>query len=222
VLVLCYHAVSDDWDDPLAVPVRDFERQVRWLQARGRRLHVTFDDAYTSARAGLAVLERLGVPATVVVCTDFAEDGAPLEIPELTGEPVAELATLSWAELRELADRGVGVGSHTRSHAHLTRLDDAGLARELHGSRARIEAELDRPCTQLAYPFGEEDQRVRAAARAAGYECAFALPGRSRPRDPFALPRVGVYRRDTPLRLTAKAALVHGPVGRLRREAVRA
>jgi peptidoglycan/xylan/chitin deacetylase (PgdA/CDA1 family) len=226
--------VSERWQDPLSVPPPELERQVRRLLARGLRpcraadlpgagprgFHVTFDDAYVSARAGLAALERLDVPASVYVCTEYADGGTPLAIPELAGEArrrPEELATFSWPELCDLADRGVDIGSHTCSHPHLMRLGDAELARELAESRARIEEQLRRPCTLLAYPYGEQDARVRTAARAAGYGLAFALPGRGRPLDPFALPRVGVYRGDTPLRVAAKAALVHGPVGRLRR-----
>jgi peptidoglycan/xylan/chitin deacetylase (PgdA/CDA1 family) len=192
----------------------------RAARAGPRALHATFDDAYVSVREGVTVLERLGVPASVYVCTDYAETGAPLAVPELAAaarDRPGELATLAWPELRELAERGVEIGSHTCSHAHLTRLGDAALARELTASRARLEDELGRPCALLAYPYGEQDARVRAAARAAGYRLAFALPGRARPLDPLALPRVGVYRGDTPLRVAAKAALVHGPAGRLRR-----
>ena len=78
-LVLCYHAVSDEWDHLLAVRPRAFERQLTSLLRRGYRpvgasealagqgrlLHVTFDDAYRNIAAALEILERLGVPATV-------------------------------------------------------------------------------------------------------------------------------------------------------------
>ena len=36
-LVLCYHAVSDRWPDPLAVPARVLVTQVRRLLGRGLR-----------------------------------------------------------------------------------------------------------------------------------------------------------------------------------------
>ena len=36
-LVLCYHAVSDRWPDPLAVPARVLLEQVRRLLGRGLR-----------------------------------------------------------------------------------------------------------------------------------------------------------------------------------------
>jgi peptidoglycan/xylan/chitin deacetylase (PgdA/CDA1 family) len=234
-LVLCYHAVSDRWPHLLAVPAETIERQVRsllrrgfrpatareTLEGRGRLLHVTFDDAFRSVNRALPALERLGVPATVFASTAYAAEGASFDVPELAAEAAAfpdELATMAWDELRELVERGVEVGSHTRSHPHLTRCSDHELERELRGAREELESQLRRPCTLIAYPYGEHDGRVRAAARAAGYEAAFALPGRVSPLDPFALPRVGIYRRDSMLRATLKtSALVRRPVAALRR-----
>jgi peptidoglycan/xylan/chitin deacetylase (PgdA/CDA1 family) len=224
-LVLCYHAVSDSWSDELAVPARQLESQLTSLLRRGyrpttagevlcgraRSLHVTFDDAYENVRNGLEVLERLRIPATVFACTEYAETGRPLDVPELAAEAAAhpqEMATMSWEELRDLSNRGVEIGSHTVTHPHLTRLSDAELDQELRSSRSQLEDELGKPCPYLAYPYGENDERVREAARRAGYGAAFALrESFSRP-DLFALPRVDLYRRDTRLRAWLKTSLL--------------
>jgi peptidoglycan/xylan/chitin deacetylase (PgdA/CDA1 family) len=213
-LTLMYHAVSDGLDDALAVRVADFERQLADFSTAGfrgatatqilerpgdrRLLHLTFDDAYASVRNALPALRRHRVPATVFVCTNLADGGKPLAIPEL--DRVAsrdELRTLTWDELRELvSDDLVEVGSHTTSHAHLTQLSDAELGRELRDSRVAIGDNLGRPPDFLAYPFGEEDRRVRRATRAAGYTAAFAVPGTSIRLDPFRLPRTGLWRDE--------------------------
>jgi hypothetical protein len=55
-----------------------------------------------------------------------------------------------------------------------------------------LESLLGRPVPFLAYPFGRHDERVRRAARQAGYEHAFSLPDVPEAADPHALPRVGV------------------------------
>ena len=220
-LVLCYHAVSDSWPDRLTVGPEMLERQLRSLLRRryrpagadsvlggsGKLLHVTFDDAYRSVAKAMPVLERLRVPATVFACTSFADDGRVLDVPELALEAAKypdELATMSWDELESLVERGIEVGSHTVTHAHLTRLSDADLKKELQESRERLEARLGRPCRYLAYPYGEEDARVRASARAAGYVAAFGLPGSEKPVDRYSVPRIGVWRSDNLLRFTIK------------------
>ncbi len=233
-LVLCYHAVSDRWRHTLAVSPKALEDQVRIVlrlryrpvsasevvSGRGRLLHVTFDDAFRSILIVLPALERLHVPVTVFACSELANGG--LQFPVLTpaddGKTTdADLRTLDWDGLRELADRGVEVGSHTVSHPWLTSLADAELGRELRESRARCEAELGRPCRFLAYPYGDHDARVRAAAKTAGYDAAFALPGRARPFDQFGIPRVGVYPKDRLVRFALKAPVARRPIGALRR-----
>jgi len=226
--VLAYHAVSDEWRHALAISRSMLLRHVRLLLARrfepvtleqalsrrGRLFHVSFDDAFRSVATVLGDLRRLGVPVTVFACSALAEDGAPLDVPELSGELAShrdELLTMDWQSLREIADGGVAIGSHTMSHPHLTAVSDAQLERELRESRERFEAELSTPCTFLSYPYGEQDARVRAAARAAGYRAAVALPGIERPLNRFAFPRVGIYRRDGVARATVKTSALRRP-----------
>jgi peptidoglycan/xylan/chitin deacetylase (PgdA/CDA1 family) len=119
---------------------------------------------------------------------------------------------MAFPQLRELAARGVEIGSHTVTHAHLPQLSDAKLRREMRESRERLEDELGRPCRYLAYPFGEDDARVHAAARDAGYSAAYTLSGPRRPVDLHALPRVDVYRADGRARFAAKVSPLHGPL----------
>jgi peptidoglycan/xylan/chitin deacetylase (PgdA/CDA1 family) len=193
-LVLCYHAVSPTWEHRLSIHPDLLLRQVRAL-SRFRQVHVTFDDAFRSAGTVFPDLERLGLPVQIFVCTKYALVGAPLTIPELAGDDPEQLATMNWDELREQAARGVAIGSHAVSHPHLTTLSEDDLRRELNESKEEIEDRLGRSCEDLAYPYGEHDQRVRAGARAAGYRRAYALRG-SR-SDAYAAPRLDLYRRHT-------------------------
>ena len=203
-LVLCYHAVSPTWEHRLSIQPDLLLRQVRAL-SRFRTVHATFDDAFRSAATVFPALERLGVSIQIFVCTRYARAGAPLSISELAGDDPVQLATMSWDELREHADRGVRIGSHAVSHPHLTRLSDNELRRELEDSKAEIEAELGRRCPELAYPYGEHDARVRATTQAAGYDRAYALGGRK--GDPYALPRADLYRRHTVPRALIRALM---------------
>jgi peptidoglycan/xylan/chitin deacetylase (PgdA/CDA1 family) len=230
-LVLCYHAVSDGWDHALALRPAAFERQVQSLLERGfrpvdageavagsgRLLHVTFDDAYTSISGALDLLERLGVPATIFAATAFADEGRPLDVPELAADALAhpdELETMDWDELRALAERGFEIGSHTVSHPHLARLTEAEIDRELGESRARCEDQLGRPCRFLAYPYGEHDARVKALAERAGYDAAFTLHGTRERPGRYSIRRAHVYRRDSLLRATLKTSFVARPAYR--------
>ena len=226
-LVLCYHAVSEDWHASLAVEPAALETQVTRLLVNGyagvtfteavrepasrRRVAVTFDDAFASVlELGKPILDRLGVPATVFAVTDFADSGAPLEwdgIDDWKGGPFDhELRGLDWAQLRALADEGWEIGSHTCDHPHLPRCSDAELDRQMVASRAACERGMQRPCTSIAYPYGDMDGRVAAAAGRAGYEAGAALPARWYRAEPLAYPRVGVYHFDHERRFTLKTS----------------
>jgi peptidoglycan/xylan/chitin deacetylase (PgdA/CDA1 family) len=232
-VTLCYHAVSDVWEHLLSVSPASFERQLRLMLAlryrpasaaevaggRGRLFHVTFDDAFQSVWNAVPTLERLGVRATIFVCTAFADEGRTFDVLELQSQAHAhpdELATLSWDAIAELAQRGFEVGSHTKTHPHLTALSDAELRTELDESREQLEEVLGSRCRFFAYPYGEHDERVRFAARRAGYEGAFALPGRAAPRDLFALPRVGMWRHTGLVRTAVKTSPISRTVAVVR------
>jgi peptidoglycan/xylan/chitin deacetylase (PgdA/CDA1 family) len=201
-LVLCYHAVSPTWEHRLCIPPDLLLRQVRAL-SRFWKVHVTFDDGFRSAATVFPELQRLGVSVQLFVCTKYALVGAPLTIPELAGDDPNELVTMNWDELREHAARGIAIGSHTVSHPHLTKVSDDELGRELIDSKQEIEDRLRRSCDDFAYPYGEHDARVRAAARAAGYGVAYALRGSK--SDPYAAPRLDLYRRHTVPRTLLRA-----------------
>jgi peptidoglycan/xylan/chitin deacetylase (PgdA/CDA1 family) len=219
VVILCYHAVSDEWPNVGAIGSAGLERQIGHLLHRGyrprtlseavaardRSLVVTFDDAFHSVlERGFPVLERLRVPATLFVPTDYAAEQRPLTWSTL-GQWVGtaheqELRCMSWANVRRLAGAGWEIGAHTCSHPDLSALASERATEELERSRAACEEALQRPCTALAYPFGAHDDRVVELTRAAGYELAVTLGTRLLgPRvrsDPLQLSREGIY-RDT-------------------------
>src|SRR3954451_5696930 len=194
----------------MSVTPERFEQQLRLLVGRGyrgatfaeaataapyrRTLAVTFDDGLRSVlERAFPLLEQLGLPATVFVPTDLVGVKEPLSWGGVErwggGSYEQELHPLDWDELRRLHAAGWEIGSHTRTHARLTPLDDALLADELAGSRERLSAELGAPCRTLAYPFGEADERVIAAAGAAGYDAACGLPTSFRRTCALAWPR---------------------------------
>ncbi|MEA2361939.1 MAG: hypothetical protein QOD71_1084 [Thermoleophilaceae bacterium] len=227
VLVLCYHAVSPRFPAALSVTPEAFERQLHLLsragyrgatfeeavRARsGRTVAITFDDAYLSVlELAKPLLDEAGFPATVYAPTAY------LDTPErplawggieqwLGGEHEQELLPMSWDQLGGLAEAGWEIGSHTRTHPHLTTLDDETLLEELLRSREEVERRLGRPCPTLAYPYGDHDERVVEAAGAAGYSAAGTLPARLHGERALAWPRVGIYHGDDERRFRMKAS----------------
>lgn len=175
-----------------------------------RILVVTFDDAHSSVwEHARQPMERLGIPGTVYAPTDYVGAGRLMGWDGydtwLGTEHEAELAPMSWRQLRELAAAGWEVGSHTCSHPRLSQLDDGAIAAELEDSRRICEEESGRPCHSIAYPYSDYDERVVRAAAAAGYRFAVSVPRDPQPPLPFEWPRVGAYHGEDARRVRMRA-----------------
>lgn len=235
-LVLCYHAVSDQWPASLSVRPERFRAQLEFLVRSGYRgatftqavtdppagkvLAVTFDDNYRSVvRLAHPIMERFGLPGTVFVPTTYVGTEQPMSWSGLeqwlgsAHEP--ELVAASWPELQELQQAGWEIGAHTRTHPHLTQIDEAVMHDELAGSRSDVEAQVDGSCTSLAYPYGDHDARVVEAAANAGFHVAAALPTRwyspsplrwPHHPEPLRWPRVYISNRDDMRRFRLKVS----------------
>lgn len=103
---------------------------------------------------------------------------------------------MTWEEVEEMSRDGIAFGSHTRSHANLTRLDGAALAAELRESLDALRARRINHVPVLAYPNGNCNRDVTRAAQAAGYRAAVTVRRgleRSFPLDRFRLKRISVH-----------------------------
>lgn len=222
VLVLCYHGVSDTWRAPTTVAPAALEEQLADLLRRGyrgatlsqaltnppasRTLAVTFDDAHASVgELAAPILAGLGLPGTVYVPTDFPDSGRPMGWEGydmwLGTEHEPELACMGWERLGELHEAGWEIGSHTRSHPRLPRLEEEQIREELNESRRVCEERIPAPCLSFAYPYGDFDERAVLAARDAGYRFAVTIPRQPVMPLPLRWPRVGVYQGETARRL---------------------
>jgi glycosyltransferase involved in cell wall biosynthesis/peptidoglycan/xylan/chitin deacetylase (PgdA/CDA1 family) len=236
IRVLCYHSISDLAGQPVleeyGIPPDEFRKQ---LEALGRRfrfvdaaefacflrggglprrpLLLTFDDCYEDlVDNALAVLVDRGVPAVAFAVTSRL--GGTNDWDADIGAPQLRLADSDG--LLALSRNGVAVGSHSRTHAMLNRLEPGPLADELAGSAADLGAVgLERPFF-LAYPHGEHDEEVRRASALAGYEAAFTVEaGVARPDgDSFAIPRIEILRSHSGLRFLWRVVTA----GRLHRD----
>jgi peptidoglycan/xylan/chitin deacetylase (PgdA/CDA1 family) len=201
VTVLAWHTISDA-EAPTAVPSRRFDAQLDLLADMGLRVvslaeaardsgtgvALTFDDGhldtYTTA---YPLLSRRGLTATVYVATGYVSTERWFE---------ASGRAVTWAMLRELADAGWTIGSHSVSHRRLVELGEKELTRELADSRAALEDGLGLGCRHFCAPYGAMDQRVLDAARASGYRtAALSIPARYPLGDERGVVyRSGVYR----------------------------
>ena len=210
-----YHAVGSRLaEDPygISISLENFQRQMEILASRQPaaviglnalrcssvfnetedgekklRVAVTFDDGYKdNLYIAAPVLLRLQIPFTVFITSSFIQTGSADYLNE--------------AELKELAALpGATIGSHGVTHCRLAECDDDTLRWELEESRRYLEDVTGKPVTALSYPHGSASDRVREAARQAGYVLAassFFDLNKTR-HDPLMLSRCEIVAQDS-------------------------
>jgi peptidoglycan/xylan/chitin deacetylase (PgdA/CDA1 family) len=121
----------------------------------------------------------------------------------IEAERLGRTLFMSWDAVREMAQAGMTIGSHTTRHAVLASLSEAAQRRELGGSRDRLGEALGSYPDMVAYPVGGTDAFTavtKRLAREVGYRAAFSYGGGlNRPSriDRFAIGRVPVDHAET-------------------------
>lgn len=219
--ILMYHAIARAADDPnrICVSPRSFEVQMRYLKRRGLRgvsmrellgaagtdranglVGLTFDDAYENfLYAAVPIMEKYGFSATV-----FAVGGMLGEDNSWDEQP--RMSLLGAEGLREVAERGMEVGSHGMSHIRLSGLPKPHLTEEIAESRRVLSDILDEEVTGFCYPYGSVDVAATRTARQAGYSYACACWMRVAD-NLYDLPRPPIWDMDGSFMLAAKLGL---------------
>jgi peptidoglycan/xylan/chitin deacetylase (PgdA/CDA1 family) len=212
-VILGYHGIADcprkDDEFMLQLPPAKFRAQLELMlsagyrfvtvaelarRAAGRRppaglAAISFDDAMRSVlTAALPILTELGILATVYAPTDWLGRRSPWIGPGGDGTIMTE------EELRRLAAAGWEVGTHTSTHADLSKLDYGACRREIDASCADLGTITGDRVQTLAYPFGRYGAPAIAAARDAGLRAAVATCSRS--WEPYELTRAMIGSAD--------------------------
>ena len=216
-----YHSIDQLDDDPnmLCTSPARFESHLLYLKKRNLRgvsmrelcramstgedeglVGLTFDDGYEDFLCtAVPIMESLGHSATVFVVAGIPEENAW----EHAFAPRPRLKLLDAEGVREVAERGMEVGSHSMTHARLSGARPESLEREVIDSRLALSEVLGSSVEGFCYPYGSLDSGAVRAARRAGYAyaCGWNTPVE---RSVYDLPRIPVSDRDGLPRFAAK------------------
>jgi peptidoglycan/xylan/chitin deacetylase (PgdA/CDA1 family) len=213
VPILSYHHFAENCKSNLCMPVRTFHQHLKYLKENGYRVItmgelveflryrraipkksviITIDDGYSSAyHIAYPILKQYGFTATLFVYADYVG--------------LSE-SSIDWDQLREMKANGFEVGSHTLSHADLTKkkddeTDQAYLERirkELVASKQIIDQEIQQNTMFLAYPYGRYNETILKLSDQAGYKIGVTAKRGGNPffADPLVLERSQILKTD--------------------------
>lgn len=170
--ILFYHRVADRVQNTWSIGCTRFEEQldligslgtfasldeIRQEQLSGTRdrlkIAITFDDGYSeNMDRAIPELLRRKIPCTYFVATDFVEYSQPFPHDIQRGYP---LSPNSKEEIRAIADLGIEIGGHTRSHLDLGQeWQTEKLRRELCDSRKKLQDWTGQSIEYFSFPYG--------------------------------------------------------------------
>lgn len=233
VTILCYH----DPEPGVAaahfrflsrsysvIPLRRF---LDWHQGKDREpmpakaLVVTFDDGHRNNYRLKDLLDRLGLPVTIFLCSGIVGTRRHYwwkanvnrdvvrrlkSLPD--DERIAQLSAQGFDENREYAERQalshdeivamrgrVDFQSHTRLHPILPQCSRERAIEEIASAKRELGARFGLGIYAIAYPNGDYCPRDIEIVKDAGYECALTLDAgfNTRKTNPFRLKRIAMY-----------------------------
>ncbi|MEO8217561.1 MAG: polysaccharide deacetylase family protein [Acidobacteriota bacterium] len=209
VPIITYHAIGDG-PSPLWTSISALRDQLEAFARAGlesvsisrlvagngaslpsRPIAITFDDGYESVLAARPILEDHGFTATLYVVSDHV--GKDNRWPGQPGN-VQTSALLDWEGISSLVASGWELGSHSRTHARLTALDDRALDEDLEGSLDEIGRRTGAAVPTFAFPYGATNERLRQRvdrfyAAAVGTRLGYVTDRSNH----FELPRIDAY-----------------------------
>jgi peptidoglycan/xylan/chitin deacetylase (PgdA/CDA1 family) len=142
-------------------------------------LTIAFDDgSETDLLEAAPLLCEIGFPAIFYIVSGF----------------VGQKSYLSSIQLRELANMGFEIGSHSMTHAFLTDIPEKQLHEELAGSKGQIEQIIGKSVDHFSCPGGRWNKEIAYLAREAGYRsmATSRIGVNSHLTDPFQLARIPI------------------------------
>lgn len=173
VFSVFYHRIAKSDPNPWSMDFATFKHQIRWMQERfdiismqeaQQRIDsgfndrpaivITFDDGYAeNCEEALPFLICEKIPVTYFVTTGNAVNALPFQHDVDLGRPLP-INTIE--SLRSIANAGIEIGAHTRTHPDLGSLEDPEkIFDEVVNATRDLEQAIGKKINYFAFPFGQ-------------------------------------------------------------------
>ncbi len=203
VPILCYHQIRDfrSTDGKIGkdyiVPVANFREQMKLLSDSGYH-SILPDQLYDYLATGKALPSK----PVMITFDDTRLDQYTAALPELNKYgfkgaffimtvSIGRPGYMNREQIKQLADEGHVIGSHTWNHENVKKYAEADWATQVDKPSKQLQEITGRPIEYFAYPFGLWNKNAIKNLKQHGFKSVFQLSDRRDTDDPlFSIRRI--------------------------------
>lgn len=151
IAVSCFY-IGGFGENATAVLSRKRELPIYSVQRADKKISISFDASWGGDKTMriLDILDEYDVKTTFFLVGIWVD-----KYPDL---------------VKEITSRGHEIGNHSNTHPHMSQLSESQITDELNKLSAKVEKLTGKPTSLFRPPYGDYNDRVILASRAAGYE----------------------------------------------------
>lgn len=190
VITSCADSGESFWTQQLNKIVEAYAHEKKAIAIPELNITYQLDSARDIERAALAIYKQLlPLPERMQYLKRLEEN---------LGIPVKQTKMMQWADISDSQKHGICFGSHTHTHANLTKLSQKDLDFELRHSASLLQQHIKaQEYFPLAFPNGMFNDTVVSAAKNVGYDVMFSTESKAYTPQMFPIfPRFSLYHQQ--------------------------
>jgi len=164
--IFSYHSIGDD-KCPLSTDTKDFEKHLIYLKKNNyksiffgevsssnkRNFIMTFDDGYKDLISNcLPLLKKYNFKATCFLVSDKI---GKINDWDKENKNIKTKKIMDESDIRIWIKNGMKIGSHSKNHKILTKIDQNELTKEISSSKIELEKLIGEEVVSFCYPYGK-------------------------------------------------------------------
>ena len=216
--IISYHSINNE-NCPISLNLKEFEKQLVFFKKNNfhsihfneinntssKKFIITFDDGYKDLITNaLPLLKKYNFKATCLIISNLI---GKRNIWDEYKKNVKDKELMNLSDINYWLKNGMKIGSHSKNHKKLTKLDDKEKIDEIINSKNELESLTGTTIDSFCYPYGLYNENIVNIVKEK-YDFAFTT-NRSRfntnKHNKYLLPRIDMGKKISKFKLYLKA-----------------
>lgn len=216
--IVSYHSINNE-NCPISLNLEEFEKQLVFFKKNNfqsihcneikntskKKFIITFDDGYKDLITNaLPLLKKYNFKATCLIISNLI---GKRNIWDEFNENIKDKELMNLSDINYWLKNGMKIGSHSKNHKKLTKLNDKEKIDEIINSKNELESLTGTTIDSFCYPYGLYNENVVNIVKEK-YDFAFTT-NRSRfntnKHNKYLLPRIDMGKKISKFKLYLKA-----------------